>query len=113
MIVATPAPVGYRIVVIALAAALACSAPPDLDKELTSVRSWTATAHLAAEDERRGAISHRLAAQLRERAVEARHDAEASIAAAAASADGRRRARTALDSLDAAIRRLDTQVVAR
>jgi hypothetical protein len=91
---------------VALSLATACGAAPDLDKELTTVRSWTATAELASEDARTGAISQRMASQLHDRAIEARQDAAASLADAARSADDRRRAHLALDSLDAAVRAL-------
>lgn len=85
---------------------MACGGAPEPDKVLATVRSWTATARLASDDVRRGAISSRLASQLHDRAADARQDAVTALAQAVRSPDDRQRARAALDSLDMAIRTL-------
>jgi hypothetical protein len=85
---------------------MACGGAPEPDKVLTTVRSWTATANLAAADVRRGAISKRLASQLHDRAAEARRESATALAQER-SPDDRRRAGPVLDSLDVAIRMLD------
>lgn len=95
-----------RLVVAALACAAGCGGAPEPDKVLTTVRSWTATAQLASADVHRGAISQRLASQLHDRAVEARQESATALAQAETSAQGRQRAKAALDSLDVAIRAL-------
>ena len=104
---AVPHPARRRLLIGALAYAMACGGAPEPDKVLTTVRSWTATAALATANVHRGAISKRLAAQLHDRAVEARQESATALAHATGSPDDRQRARAALDSLDAAIRTLD------
>jgi hypothetical protein len=103
----------FAIMPVALAGVVGCGSSPDLDQELSTVHSWTATARLASSDERSGAISHRLAVQVHDRATEARREAATMLADLARSATERPRAQAALDSLDAAMRGLGAQPVAR
>lgn len=103
---AVPYPTRRWLLIGTLACAMACGGAPEPDKVLTTVRSWTATAALATADVHRGAISKRLAAQLHDRAVEARQESAPALAQAAHSPDDRQRAKAALDSLDSAIRTL-------
>ena len=101
------------IVPAALAGLAACGPSPDLDQQLATVHSWTATASLASDHERSGAISHRLAGEVHDRAVEARREEAITLADLARSATERQRAQAALDSLDAAVRGLDARPIAR
>src|SRR5215212_4019371 len=71
-------PLPRRRVVAALAALAvlgalqsASGSPPELEKELDTVRSWTATARLASDQRGDGAVSRVYARQLRDRASEA------------------------------------------
>ena len=98
---------------LALAGQVACGSSPDLDQELSTVHSWTATVNLASDHERSGAISRRLASQVHDRAVEARAEEAATLADLARSGTERQRAEAALDSLDAAMRGLGAQPAAR
>ncbi|MFL5522365.1 MAG: hypothetical protein ACJ8B6_15600, partial [Gemmatimonadales bacterium] len=90
---------------LGLAAGCGGSSPAP-DKELETVRSWTATATLAADERRARSISGRYVRGLVEAARAARADAARSLAASASSASDRARADLALDSLDQAIGRL-------
>src|SRR5215208_201022 len=90
----------------------ACGKPPDLEKELGTVQSWTATARLADDQRGRGAISRVYARQIRDRAAEALGQERQTLEQAARSVADRARARAATDSLAAAIRGLD-QLVGR
>jgi hypothetical protein len=90
----------------AMAVCGACNAGSDLDKELATVRSWTATAHLAVEERRAGATTARYTSQLRDRAAEALDAERRQLANAEHSSDDHTRARPVLDSLAQALRTL-------
>jgi hypothetical protein len=95
-----------RPFLVGSALAAGCGSPPDLQKQLETVRSWTATTTLAADERRVDAISGRYARGLADAARTARAEAAQSLAAARPSAADRARADVALDSLDRAIGRL-------
>jgi hypothetical protein len=86
---------------------LGCGSGSDLDKELATVRSWTATAHLAVEERRVGATSAAYTHQLRDRAAEALDQERQQLTTAEHSPDDRARVMPALDSLTQAIHALD------
>lgn len=90
-----------------------CAAPPGPEKERETVRSWIATATLATDERRAGAISGEYVEGLVDVARAARHDAARSLAASATSASDRARSALALDSLDRAIARLAAVDTAR
>jgi hypothetical protein len=87
-----------------------CGPPPELDSELKTAASWTATATLAAEQRRRGATSARYTAQVRDAALDARIATSATLATLVRTPDERARARAALDSMDHSRRMLETLV---
>jgi hypothetical protein len=91
---------------LALGLATGCGSSSDPEKELETVRSWTATATLATDERRADAISKRYASGLVEAARAARTDAAQSLSASGSSASDRAKAALALDSLDQAIGRL-------
>jgi hypothetical protein len=98
----------FRGLVPALALGLTtgCGSSSGPEKELETVRSWTATAALATDERRAGAISDRYAAGLVDAARAARADAAQSLSSAGTSASNRAKTALALDSLDQAIGRL-------
>jgi hypothetical protein len=85
-----------------------CGGSPDLDKELETVRAWTATAQLAVDVRRAGATTATYTRQLRDRAAQALDEARRQIATAERTPTDRVRARPALDSLAQAVRALGT-----
>jgi hypothetical protein len=87
-------------------AAVGCGSPPSADEVLDTVRSWTATATLAAAERRDAAISERYTRDLAAKARAARQEAAQALAAAPSSPADRARAGRALDSLDLAVGRL-------
>jgi hypothetical protein len=91
----------------ASAFAAGCGSPPDLEKQLDTVRSWTATMRLAADERRAHATTAAYTAQLRDRATQALATASHDIDRAARSPADRDRARTVVDSLDRAVHLLD------
>jgi hypothetical protein len=93
--------------------AAACGSPPDLDKQLATVRSWSATMTLAREQRASGAITAILARQLHDRASKALGRSRSALARAAATPEERRRADASLDSLDLAVRALDAGAASR
>jgi hypothetical protein len=95
-----------RLALLLLAAA-SCGSSPDLEKELDTVRSWTATVRLAADERRAHATTAAYTAQLRDRATKALEVANHGIPQAARSAPDRERARAAVDSLALAVHLLD------
>jgi hypothetical protein len=95
-----------RPLLFGAALAAGCGSPPDPQKQLETVRSWTATTTLAADRRRVDAISGRYARGLAEAARTARAEAARSLAAARPSPADRARADVSLDSLDRAIGRL-------
>ena len=84
-----------------------CASGSDLDKELATVRSWTATAHFAVEERRGGATTVAYTRQLRDRAAEALDQERQQLTKAEHSPEDRARAMPALDSLTQAIHVLD------
>jgi hypothetical protein len=88
----------------ALAIAIAgCGSPPELDKQLDTLASWTATLQLAATEHRSHAITRSYATQLGDAARKALEETQRSIGAAAHSAADSGRASAAVDSLKGAI----------
>jgi hypothetical protein len=85
------------VLVLAL---VACGGAPELDKELDTVRSWTASVELASAELRTGAVTRRYGEQIRDRAAAALATSRTDLAVAADSP----RVRSATDSLDAALR---------
>jgi len=96
------------LVALALTAA-ACGRPPELDKQLETLSSWTATMQLAREEHGAGAITTTYATQLRDGARSALKEAQQTIGAAARSEVDSSYAAAALDSLRTAIRQLDAE----
>ena len=93
-----------------LAAALtACGSPPELDKQLETLSSWTATMQLAREEHGSGAITTTYATQLRDGAQAALRQTQGTIGQAAHSKVDSSYAAAALDSLRAAIRQLNAE----
>jgi hypothetical protein len=91
--------------------ALACGGSPDLEKELDTLHSWTASVHLATEQRRADATTASYAVRLREKAARALADERRTLAAATRSAADREKARSAADSLERAIGRLDIEAL--
>ena len=97
-------------IALALAAtAPACGGSADFAKELDSLRSWTASVQLAAEQRRVHATTATYTSRLREKAGRALDAQRRTLAAAAHSAADRERARSAADSLERAIRLLGAE----
>jgi hypothetical protein len=93
---------------------LACGgSPPELSKQLDTVRSWTATVQLASAERSAGSTNGAVTTQLHERAQQALTQARDAVTQGAHSAADRARAESTIDSLDAAIRHLDAATVAR
>lgn len=110
-----PTPLARRTrlaaVLLALPWGAGCGDPPP-DKQLDTLRSWTATMELAAADRARGAVGARYAVDLRQRATEALAGASIEKGAGAPPGTDRSRALAAADSLRRAIAALD-RVMAR
>ena len=87
-------------------ALLAACARKDLSTEFDSVRSWTATTHLAAGRRDAGAINGAVARQLVDRATEARTQFGQSLGQLATTDSDRATARAVLDSLRQGIAQL-------
>ena len=92
-----------------VAGATSCSSANDLDKQLDTVASWTATLQLASAELRGHVVSNVYVAQLGDEAREARADASKSLPTAEHDARDRQRAAAAVDSLDRAIATLDAE----
>jgi hypothetical protein len=86
-----------------------CGSSKDLDRQLDTVASWTATARLAAAEHRSGAITTTYARQLDDEARHALADAHRALSSSEHDANETRRAGAALDSLRLAIQLLDTE----
>jgi hypothetical protein len=84
--------------VLALSAA-ACNSSPDLDKELDTVRSWTATVELATSEHHEGATPRHFTTHLLDEAAKALEESRQTLSQVARSDEERRRARGATDSL--------------
>jgi hypothetical protein len=89
--------------------ASACGSPPDLDKQLETLSSWTATMQLAREEHGAGAITTTYATQLRDGARSALEETQKTIGPAAHSKVDSSYAAAALDSLRTAIRQLNAE----
>jgi hypothetical protein len=87
-----------------------CGSPAPIDKQLTTLASWTATMQLAKERQGAGAITITYAAQLRDRASEAFQKASATIGTSARTRADSAYAAAALDSLRNAIRQLESEI---
>lgn len=96
------------LTVVALAA-VACGKPPELEKELETLSSWTATMQLAREQHGAGAITTTFATQLRDGALSALSDGEQTVGQAAHTRTDSAYAAAALDSLRTAIRQLGAE----
>lgn len=90
--------------------AVGCSSPPELDKQLETLSSWTATMQLAREEHGAGAITTTYATQLRDGALSALEETKRTIGAAAHSKVDSAYAAAALDSLRTAIRQLGAEI---
>jgi hypothetical protein len=88
---------------------VACGGPPDFEKELDTLHSWTASVQLAVDQRRAHATTATYAARLREKAERTLVTQRRTLAAAARSVVDRERARSAADSLEGAIRRLNAE----
>jgi hypothetical protein len=95
-----------RSILVGAALAVGCGSPPDPEKQLETVRSWTATAALAADERHADAISARYARGLVDAARAARAEAVQALSLSRRPAPDRARTSRALDSLDQAIDRL-------
>jgi hypothetical protein len=96
------------LLVIGLWAA-ACGSPPELDKQLETLSSWTATMQLAREEHGSGAITTTYATQLRDGALSTLDETNRTIGQAAHTKVDSAYAAAALDSLRTAIRELDAE----
>jgi hypothetical protein len=90
--------------VVALAAT-ACNSQPDFDKELDTVRSWTATVELAISEHHAGATPSHFTTQLLDEAGEALQESRQTLSRAARSDEERGRARAVTDSLATELQR--------
>jgi hypothetical protein len=95
--------------VVMTTASQGCGGALDLEKELDTVRSWTASVQLAAQERRSRATTTVYTSLLREKAERALGDERRALAAAARSASDRARATAAGDSLAQAIRLLSEE----
>jgi hypothetical protein len=86
-----------------------CGSPPNLDEQLETLASWTATMQLAREEHGSGAITTTYATQLRDGARTALQQSEQAIGQAAHSKVASSYAAAALDSLRTAIRQLNAE----
>jgi uncharacterized protein with beta-barrel porin domain len=87
----------------------ACGSPPELDKQLETLSSWTATMQLAREEHGSGAITTTYATQLRDAALTALQQTRETIGQAAHTKVDSSYAAAALDSLRTAIRQLNAE----
>src|SRR5437763_10102192 len=99
----------FRVCAVAALLLTACSPAPDLDKQLDTVSSWTATLQLATAEHREHAISAIYVSQIEDAAREASADARRSLPEEEHDDRDRRRAGAAVDSLDRAIAVLDAE----
>jgi hypothetical protein len=87
----------------------ACGSPPELDKQLETLSSWTATMQLARDEHGSGAITTTYATQLRDGAVSTLEETKQTIGQAAHSTTDSSYAAAALDSLRTAIHQLEAE----
>lgn len=84
-------------------ASAACNSAPDLDKELDTVRSWTATVRLADSERHAGATTRAFTTRLLGDAAEALGQSRKILPQATHTDAERVRANAAIDSLAAAL----------
>jgi hypothetical protein len=96
------------LLIVGLSAA-SCGSPPELDKQLETLSSWTATMQLAREEHGAGAITTTYATQLRDGALSALDETKRTISQAAHAKVDSAYAAAALDSLRTAIRQLSAE----
>ena len=89
--------------------AAGCASPPELDKQLETLSSWTATMQLARDEHGSGAITTTYATQLRDGAMSALAETKRTIGQAAHSYVDSAYAAAALDSLRSDIRQLGAE----
>jgi hypothetical protein len=89
--------------------AAGCGSPPELNKQLETLSSWTATIQLAREEHGSGAITATYATQLRDGALSTLEETKRTIGQAAHSKVDSAYAAAALDSLRTAIRALNAE----
>jgi hypothetical protein len=94
---------------LVLGLSASCGSPPELDKQLETLSSWTATMQLAREEHGTGAITTTYATQLRDGALSALEETKRTIGPAAHSKVDSAYAAAALDSLRTAIRQLGAE----
>jgi hypothetical protein len=94
---------------LVLGLSASCGSLPELDKQLETLSSWTATMHLAREEHGTGAITTTYATQLRDGALSALDETKRTIGPAARSKVDSAYAAAALDSLRTAIRQLGAE----
>jgi hypothetical protein len=97
-----------RLILLGLVLA-GCGSPPELDKQLDTLASWTATMQLAAAEHRSHAITATAAAQLDDAAHKALDEVQRSLGEAARSRADSGRAIAAVDSLRDAMRQLEAE----
>ncbi|HEX7941361.1 MAG TPA: hypothetical protein VF488_06125 [Gemmatimonadaceae bacterium] len=107
---ARPRTTRARLALAALLIGAGCGSPPPIDKQLTTLASWTATMQLATERHGAGAITITYATQLRDRANEAFQKAATTIGMSARTRADSAYAAAALDSLRNAIRELESEI---
>jgi hypothetical protein len=86
-----------------------CSASDEVEKQLDTVSSWTATMQLAAVEHRSHAVTAIYVTQLTDAAGAVLTDARRSLARAAHGESDNRHMSAALDSLEHAIRDLEAE----
>jgi hypothetical protein len=94
---------------LVLGLSASCGSLPELDKQLETLSSWTATMQLAREEHGTGAITTTYATQLRDGALSALEETKRTIGPAAHSKVDSAYAAAALDSLRTAIRQLGAE----
>jgi hypothetical protein len=87
----------------------ACSSGDDLEKQLDTVASWTATMQLAATEHRSRAVTTTYATQLTDAAGKVLADAHQTLSRVPHGESDDRHARATLDSLEHAIHDLETE----
>ena len=98
-----------RTAVLLAATLIGCGSPPELDKQLETLSSWTATMQLAREEHGSGAITTTYATQLRDAALTALQQTRETIGQAAHTKVDSSYAAAAIDSLRDAIRGLNAE----
>ena len=97
------------VALLIVAPCAGCGSGEELSKQLDTLASWTATAQLAVQEHRAGAITTIYATQLDAAATQALTETQQSLARTAHDANDSRRAGAALDSLERAIHLLHAE----